>query len=189
MQVWPAFRNFPHAMRWAAVSTLGRSHQRTLYDKAAGAPAATTDFVPADRAPLESVTHLGKNSLPLPRTFQLFEKRFCRSSTDAGRLFGYNEGASRPLVGPGYFVAYPTSGSEPDWSRRGGVVVDYFDVPDGPVAPGWPKVVPNSRGLQRFVFYQTRDFMRRVCEGVTIGAAYKVEKKLDHYFVLVRQQP
>ncbi len=60
-------------------------------------------------------------------------------------------------------------------------------MPDGPVPDGWPEVIPNSKGLQRFVYYQTRDFMRRVSKHVTIGAAYKVEKKLDHYFVLVRE--
>jgi hypothetical protein len=48
--------------------------------------------------------------------------------------------------------------------------------------------VPNSRGLQRFVYHRTRDFMRRVSRHVTIGAAYKGESPLDHYFVLVREQ-
>ena len=58
---------------------------------------------------------------------------------------------------------------------------------DGAVPSDWPKVVPNTQGLQRFIYHGTRDFMRRVSQHVSIGAAYKGEKKLDHYFVLVRQ--
>ena len=48
-------------------------------------------------------------------------------------------------------------------------------------------MVPNTQGLQRFVYHRTRDFMRGVSAHVSIGAAYKVEKSLDHYFVLVRE--
>ena len=46
---------------------------------------------------------------------------------------------------------------------------------------------PNSEGLQRFIYMGTRDFMRRVSEHVSIGAAYKGEKPLDHYFTLCRE--
>ena len=66
-------------------------------------------------------------------------------------------------------------------------MVDYFQIPDGPVPEGWPRVIPNTRGLQTFVYHRTRDFMRKVSKHVTIGAAYKVERPLDHYFVLCRQ--
>jgi hypothetical protein len=59
-------------------------------------------------------------------------------------------------------------------------------VPDAPVADGWPAVLRNDQRLQRFVYHQTRDFMRRVSEHVSIGAAFKRERPLDHYFVLVR---
>ena len=41
--------------------------------------------------------------------------------------------------------------------------------------------------LSRFVYHHTRDFMRRVSRHVSIGAAYKDERPLDHYFVLCRQ--
>ena len=84
-------------------------------------------------------------------------------------------------------MAVPTR-DEPAWALRGGVVIDYFQVPDGPVADGWPDVVPNTRGLQRFVYNGTRDFMRRVSSHVSVGAAYKGEKSLDHYFILCRTQ-
>ena len=69
------------------------------------------------------------------------------------------------------------------------MVVDYFQVPDGAVADGWPRIVANDWRLQRFVYHETRDFMRRVSRDVSIGAAFKREKPLDHYFVLCRRPP
>src|SRR5262249_14884920 len=105
---------------------------------------------------------------------------------DGGRLFGYNHGPSEKVIGPGYFVAYATRGRA-TWEARGAVVIDYFQVPDAAVAPGWPAVVANERGLQRFVYHHTRDFMRRVSAHVAIGAAFKEERPLDHYFVLCRR--
>jgi hypothetical protein len=174
-----------HEQRLTAVRSLGRKDQRALFHKADARDVQLADFVPDDRMPLEPVRHYGCNTLPIPGQ-RLFEKRFCRPSGNGRRLFGYNEAPSRFLVGPGYFVVVPTEG-HPEWVERGAVVVDYFQVPDGPVAAGWPAVVPNDHGLQRFVYHQTRDFMRRVSQHVTIGAAYKRERSLDHYFVLVRQ--
>jgi hypothetical protein len=126
--------------------------------------------------------HDGKNTLP---AFQIFQKRMCRPAADDARLFGYNEGFTRALLGPGYFVVHSTAGNAA-WEARGAVVVDYFMVPDGPVAPGWPAVVPNSRGLQVLVYDGTRDFMRRVSAHVSIGAAFKGERQLGAYFTLCR---
>ena len=83
-------------------------------------------------------------------------------------------------------MAVSTAG-RPEWEARGAIVIDYFQIPDGPVPAGWPPVIPNSQGLQRFVYHHTRDFMRRVSTHVTIGAAFKEEKSLDHYFILCRQ--
>ena len=60
-------------------------------------------------------------------------------------------------------------------------------MPDGAVPDTWPRVIGNDRGLQRFVYHQTRDFMRRVSQHVSIGAAFKRERPLDHYFVLCRR--
>jgi hypothetical protein len=89
-------------------------------------------------------------------------------------------------VGPGYFVLEATKGNT-NWEPRGAWVVDYFQHPDGPVASGWPRVRSNREGLQVLVYYGTRDFMRRVSQHVSIGAAYKGEKPLDHYFTLCRE--
>jgi len=129
------------------------------------------------------VIHDGLNTLALPHSLRRFQKRFCRPAVPgAAELFGYNEGPLRRVIGPGYFVA-----SRPMDDAHGGVMVDYFRVPEGEVADGWPPIVPNRKGLQRFVYDQTRDFLRRVCTHVSIGAAFKQDKPLDHYFVLSRR--
>jgi hypothetical protein len=174
--------------RWSEMKQLDRAHQRALYEKAAHAqPIDIAHFV-GDARPRQEVVHDGVNTLPLPRTWRRFQKRFCRpeGDTSSARLFGYNEGPSRGWLGPGFFVAVPTA-DRPAWSARGGIVVDYYQIPDGAVADGWPKVVANDWRLQRFVYHETRDFMRRVSRHVSIGAAFKREKPLDHYFVLCRQ--
>lgn len=175
--------------RLREVMQLDRSGQRMLYEKAAHAgPIDVTHFV-GNARPRQEVIHDGINTLPLPAALRRFQKRFCRPDGGAqadARLFGYNEGPTRRLIGPGFFVAVPTA-DQPQWSARGGVVVDYFQVPDGAVADGWPTVVANDWRLQRFVYNQTRDFMRRVSQHVSIGAAFKRERPLDHYFTLCRR--
>ena len=170
--------------RWHEVRQLGGADQSRLYELAADGPAiALEHFTPPDRPDLREVIHDGKNTLP---AFQTFQKRFTRPPNADRRLFGYNEGLTRPLLGPGYFVVHPTAGN-PEWERRGAIVVDYFLTPDGPVAPGWPRVVPNSQGLQMLVYQGTRDFMRRVSHHVSIGAAYKGERQMGAFFTLCRQ--
>lgn len=170
--------------RLAQSRTLSRAAQRKLFN-IASLDVTLDDLVPAATAPLVEIIQHGQNTLPLPAPLKRFEKRFCRPDDGSPRLFGYNEGATRPLIGPGYFVGYSTADNRA-WAERGGLVVDYYQVPDAAVCPTWPRVVPNSRGLQMFVFQGTRDFMRRVSAWVTIGAAYKNDKALDHYFTLVR---
>ncbi|HEX7842280.1 MAG TPA: hypothetical protein VF469_32635 [Kofleriaceae bacterium] len=175
--------------RWHEVRGLDRAHQRTLYEKAAHArPIDLAHFV-GDAGPRQEVIHDGVNTLPLPASWQRFQKRFCRPDPGGAaepRLFGYNEGPSRRLIGPGFFVALPT-GDRPQWSARGGIAVDYFQIPDGAVADGWPRIVANDWRLSRFVYHQTRDFLRCVSRDVSIGAAWKRERPLDHYFVLCRR--
>ncbi|MFT5681407.1 MAG: hypothetical protein ACI8RZ_002313 [Myxococcota bacterium] len=172
------------ADRVAALDVLGRRDQRALFGKADPKAIDMAHFV-GDTAPLTSVEHQGRNTLPLPGKHRRFQKRFCRPEAGDDRLFGYNEAPSRGLIGPGFFVAIPTTGNA-DWCERGAVVVDYFQVPDAGVCPEWPEVIPNTKGLQRFVYHGTRDFMRKVSASVSIGAAYKSEKALDHYFTLCR---
>ena len=161
----------------------GRS-QKALYEMAGkGPPIDFAHFVPEGTKDDQEVIHAGRNSQP---AFRLFEKRWCRPSGHPGELWGYNEASVRPLIGPGYFVAHLTEndGSDP----RGAVVVDYFMQPEGPVPEGWPGIRPNSRGLQMFVYNKMRDYMRRVSEHVSIGAAYRMEKRIMGYFVLCREE-
>lgn len=176
------------ATRLRELSGLSRARQRMLYEKAAHARPIDLAFFVGDAGEREEVIHDGVNTLPLPAPLRRFQKRFCRPTPNGHgpRLFGYNEGPTRKLVGPGFFVAGATD-ERPHWLARGPVVVDYYQVPDGPVAPTWPAVIPNNRRLQRFVYNGTRDFMRRVSAHVSIGAAFKAERPLDHYFVLCRQ--
>ena len=169
--------------RLAQSRTLNRAQQKSLYNRAKGAPPLTLDdFVPTQEPCIE-VIHSGRNTLPLPSSIKLFEKRFCRPKDREDCLYGYNEGTTRKFIGPGYFVAKP---SPPQWQELGSVVIDYFEVPQGEVVSSWPKIKPNSSGVQFFVYYQTRDFMRRVSKHITIGAAYKKEKPLGHFFILCR---
>lgn len=176
-----------HEERLVSLRTLDRSDQRLLFERAHAAPKLGADhYVPSDRLSRLSVRHYGRNTLPLPSKHRHFEKRFCRPEDGSSRLFGYNESPSRVIIGPGYFVAYSTAGRL-DWESRGSFVIDYYQVPDGPVADGWPPVRENRQGLQRLVYYGTRDFMRRVSAHVSIGAAYKGDRPLDHYFVLCRE--
>lgn len=173
-----------HGHRVHEVRALEKKDQERLWSLAATAPPLTLEhFVPADVPALREVIHHGKNSLPV---FTEFQKRMCRPADGEGRLFGYNEGITRPLLGPGCFVVHPTADT-PSWGPRGAMVVDYWMVPDGPVDPRWPKVVGNHVGLQRLVYHQTRDFMRGVSAHVSIGKAWKKEKAMPAYFVLCRE--
>ncbi|HEY4059142.1 MAG TPA: hypothetical protein VGM39_21145 [Kofleriaceae bacterium] len=177
--------------RWRQASMLDRDRQRTLFEKAAHAtPIDVAHFVQAAQ-PREEVIHDGVNTLPMPAPLRRFQKRFClppgQSAQTADRLPGYNHGPTLGVVGPGYFVAIATA-DRPAWAARGAIVVDYFQIPAPDEVPAsWPPIVENSWRLQRFVYHQTRDFMRRVSHHVSVGAAYKRERSLDHFFVLCRR--
>lgn len=173
-----------HDARWAQLSGLGKGPQRDLYELAASAPPISLEhFVPADVADVTPVRHEGRNTLPSLPGLNLFAKVFARKPD--GSIVGYNDSPVGPFVGPGYYTAVDT----PDkWQERGPVVVDYYQPPaDGPVPSDWPRIRPNWMGLQILVYFQTRDFMRRVSTHVSIGAAYKWDNMmLDNYFVLCR---
>ncbi|MBO6933321.1 MAG: hypothetical protein JJ863_00045 [Deltaproteobacteria bacterium] len=174
-----------HDTRMAELADTTRQDQRLLWTKAdAGDPIDYEHFVPKDAKPLEPIVHHGRNTLPLPGPQRFFRKPMTRPEDGTERAFGYNDAPSRGLVGPGYFVLEK---SEPAWTDRGAWFVNYFTHPDGPVPADWPTVKPNSEGLQRFVYGGTRDFMRKVSDHVSIGAAYKGDKPLDHYFTLCRE--
>ncbi len=179
----------PAARREDEATSLGRRDQARLFDVAADAsPIRVAHFVPVDVPPLTPVHHPGRNTILTLPYFQRFQKRFARA--DERTLIGYNA-SNASFVHPGYFVAYETDGNA-EWETRGGVVVDYHRVPEGPVPEGWPAVRPNSVGLQKLVYHQTRDFMRAVSAHVSIGRASRETQKrgdeiLDYWFTLCRQ--
>jgi hypothetical protein len=163
-----------------AIAHLGRRELAALYDAAAdSAPLTLADFVPDGMGPRVEVIHEGKNSLPL---FSRFQKRFCRA--EGGLLWGYNEQALRPFTGPGYFIVHP--------DERGQVVIDYRQVPRAApeaLPAGWPKILPNSARLSRFIYNGTVDVMRRVSQRVTVGRAQRAGQPMDAWFALVRRNP
>jgi hypothetical protein len=174
----------PHHHRLWETRKLKIFDQARLFRKAGHGPAVSVEhFVPAAVPDVTEVIHHGTNTFPMLTTFQ---KRFARPEGESARLFGYNEGITKSVLGPGCFVVHGTAGNPP-WANRGALVVDYYLVPDGPVPPGWPRVISNKQGLQKFVYAGTRDFMRRVSRHVSVGRAFKGEKALHAYFVLCRE--
>lgn len=166
--------------RIEACRAMTGKEQAALFEAADGyRKISVADFVPPDVAALEPVVHWGKNSLPV---FTTFQKVFCRpddaAAAEAGELWGYNEQPLKTFTGPGYYVAYDLP--------QGEVLIDYTRVPPHG-APGWPKVLPNSARLSRFIYNGTQDLMRGVSKHVTIGRASRAGEELPNWFVLCRQ--
>jgi hypothetical protein len=162
--------------RVRTVAGLRRGELAALFEAAAAhPPLRLTDLVPAQVPPLVAVIHDGKNSLPM---FTRFQKRFCRpAGADSGELWGYNEQDLRAITGPGYFVVHHQDNQ---------LIVDYRRLP--PDAPaGWPRILPNSARLSRFIYNDTVDVLRRVSQRVVIGRAYRRNKPMDAWFALVRR--
>lgn len=174
----------PGDARLAEAMSLRPRDQRALWDRCVGGqPITLQHFVPAGTPANTEVIHHGRNTLPI---FRFFQKRFALPAAGANTAGGYNEGFTRRFIGPGYFVLRDTA-AEAAWAERGAWVVDYHQVPQAPVVEGWPTIVPNSVGLQMFVYKGTRDFMRRVSSHVSIGRAWKGETALPAWFVLCRE--
>lgn len=180
-QVGELLDSLDPATRLAAVRSLGKKLQVRLWEACEGCSTSLEDVVPVSSGPSVEVIHSGKNSLPV---FTQFEKRFCRVPGDEHVLYGYNEGPTRSVVGPGYFVASVDS-------ERGEVGVNYYETPPegAPLPEGWPQVRPNERGLSRFVYAQMIDYLRKVSAHVTIGRALRKGKMTGNYFLLCRSEP
>ena len=167
-----------HPQRVAAIRTFTGKQQANLWDACMGHSTSLEDLVPPEHPAATEVIHVGRNSLP---AFRDFEKRFSRDEARDDAVYGYNEGATRPLIGPGYFVAHLDE-------NRNEIGVDYLMVPpDGANLPDdWPTVVPNERGLQRFVYAGMVDYLRRTSDHVLIGRAWRKGRVTSNYFVLCR---
>ncbi len=166
-----------HAQRMEAVTAMGGpALQKRLWDVAASAaPVTLADVVPPDEKPLREIIYHGKNSLP---AFSLFQKRFCRPPDGGDTLWGYNHQQLAWLTGPGYFVVHRDGDDA--------AAIDYRLVPDRQ-PPGWPAVLPNDRGVSRFVYKDMVDFLRRLSRHVFIGRATRRGKDLGNYFLLCRE--
>jgi len=167
--------------RVAAIRGAGRGAQRRLYAAVAGhGTVRLADLVPPSRAPLETVRHYGRNTLPL---FTHFEKRFCRppgqDAAAPAELWGFNFQTLQPVTGPGYFIAREDA-------PRGEVLIDYTRVP-ATAPPGWPAPRRNEAGLSRFVYGFMVDRLRRVSEHVTIGSAARHGREMGSWFLLCRE--
>lgn len=160
--------------RLAQVLAVTGSRVGRLYDAVANsAPLTFDDLVPAGTPPGVTVIHEGRNSLPL---FSRFQKRFCRNET--GKIVGYNHQTMSFATGPGYFEL-----TLPDETHPGELVMDYTREP--PFFPaGWPAYKPNDRGLSRAVYYNMKDYCRRVARGVLVGSAFKLGKQQNAWFTL-----
>lgn len=164
-------------VRW--MKETSAADQALLWDMAIYGETSLDDLVPVHIPDGQEVIHEGYNSLP---AFRDFQKRFCRPHPKADHLFGYNEGLTRPLIGPGFFVVdyFP---------ERREVGVNYYKVPPrgSKVDPRWPAIKANEDGLQRFVYANMIDFLRKVSDHVTIGRAFKHHRAMPNYFLLCRE--
>ena len=153
--------------------------QARLWDLALHGETVLEDLVPNGVPDGREVVHIGYNSLP---AFRDFEKRFCRPHSGANHLFGYNEGLTRPLIGPGFFVV-------DHFPERREVGVNYYKVPErgSKLDPKWPTVKANEEGLQRFVYANMIDYLRKLSDHVTIGRAFKHHRATPNYFLLCRE--
>jgi hypothetical protein len=170
-----------HGQRIESLAALTRAQQRQLYEAAATAPALTlADFVGS--TPRTVVPHRGYNTLPLTASGRRFTKWMCRQP--GGAVAGWNDSPWAWLIGPGFFTLRDTTGPE---SEHGAIVVDYYRTPSRDGMPDhWPWIRPNWLGLQAFVYGWCHDYMRKVSDHVTIGAAFKWGRPVGSWFVLCR---
>ena len=175
-----------HAGRMQALGKATPAEQQKLWLLALQAPPVTfEDFVPADVPDVTAVIHHGRNTMPL-EGLRTFQKIFARARGTKDKLYGFNEGKTRPWLGPGCFTVRTTAGNAKE-EKLGAIVVDYYLTPDGDVPAAWPAPVSASRGISWFVYGYTRDYMRKVSRHVTIGRGFKWNIDVGALFLLIRE--
>jgi hypothetical protein len=148
-----------------------------LYEAVAAAPPVSfEDIVPASAAEGETVIFEGRNSLPL---FSRFQKRFARLGSS---IVGLNHQTMSFLTGPGYFIV---KGPSAEGACPNELFFDYTVAPSR-VPEGWPAYKANDKGFSRSVYMNMQDYMRRVCQGVVVGKAYKLGVDQGAFFSLSR---
>jgi hypothetical protein len=152
--------------------SLGRKELRALYELAAGKGEVSLSDLhgPEDD---EVIVHLGQNSLPL---FSTFQKRFCRRG-DVVQGYNHNPDHLTWFTGPGHFTCVQ-EGAE--------VLIDYEVLPPD-VPSAFPALIDNDSGTRSLVFGKLKDRLRRVSSTCTVGRAYKGDKPMSAWFMLVRQ--
>ena len=173
-----------HDQRVAEVRSLARAQVGQLYELATGRACSLAHFVPAGVAAGQPVRHFGLNSLAIFRTF---EKRFMRSPQDPSVGWGYNHQLWQWFTGPGYFVVRDVGCAHPDGlDEREQLFINYYEVADQQPA-GWPALRDNNGLPASLVYGKMCDYMWRVSEHVSVGAAYKEGKAYGAFFVLCRE--
>lgn len=165
----------------AATAVRGKQVRRLFELVREGSALTLEDIVPSSTPAGSTVVFEGRNSLP---AFSRFQKRFTRTAD--GLVFGHNHQPSRvagALTGPGYFVVVDAGEG-----HVGELLFDYTQPPPFE-PPGWPAYRPNDTRASRFVFMDLNDYVRKVAQGVVVGAAFRRGKDQDAYFVLARAAP
>jgi hypothetical protein len=176
-----AFEEASPDQRLELISKLNKRDQNRLWDAAENCPIDLEHLVPAGVQSGVEVIHSGKNSLPF---FTHFEKRFMRPEGKRETLYGYNEGAVRKFIGPGYFVAH-------HFEDEGTVGVDYYQIPPegADLAENWPKMKTNEKGITNLVYGKMIDYLRKISDHLCVGRAVKKGKITNNFFVLCRNDP
>lgn len=143
-----------------------------LYEAVADAPKiSVAEFCPPDLTEGKTLIYEGRNSLP---SFSRFQKRFQRRGD---KVVGYNHQTMSFVTGPGYFV--PVDGDD----FRNELLFDYTQEP--PFFPeGWPPYKPNNHLFSKLVYFNMKDYCRRVAKGVIVGAAFKKSVAQGAFFTL-----
>ena len=158
------------------VRALSRKAVGDLYRLMEGQRTMTLeDFVPSSFPEGARVPHLGINTLPVLRCFEM---HFTRAASRENELWGYIKQQNQWITGPGYFLVHPAQGDEE-------LFIDYRSIPDGDV-PERPPRKPNEAGFSKLVYAGMQDDMRVICDGVSVGKARKGTKDLGQFFALVR---
>lgn len=177
-----------------AIEGLRPADQAKLYQLAQGRHTDLDHYVPPGTAHGEEVIHDGMNTLPV--IGGPFQKRFAIDPDDPDRLLGYNHNHAGPVsklfwfTGPGYFVMRPKGSGSPDGrtDHGGQVFVNYYEQPEQAPVEHWPHPAPPIGLTAGLVWGSMCDYMWKVSEHVSIGAAYKKGKLMGQYFALSRRE-
>jgi hypothetical protein len=154
---------------------LSKRQLRRLYDVAGAGPALTAEEMVSSAKEGQPVRYCGLNSLPL---FRKFEKHF---RSYEGQVVGINVQWHSFAVGPGYFTCGPADGKPNE------LLFDYTRVP-AKAPDGWPRPRPNRGFPLRWVFKDMHDLNRRVSRDVVIGAATRLGRPINQFYVLARAE-